>query len=280
MITRRTFIKTTALASFASALLPRSIFAAELNYPIGIQLYTIRDMVATDLLGTLQVLAKIGYNTIEAAGYGEGKFYDYSPEDFQKLVRDTGLIPLSTHSGVNVENAARVAEDSIKAGMRYLVLPSLGSEYRKDMDGYKKAADELNRIGETCKSIGISFGYHNHAFEFERIDGIVPYDILLKDTDPELVFMQVDTFWMVFGGFDPLDYFINYPGRFRLWHAKDMVEDDSEESTEIGSGRLNFPAYFKMAKTAGLEAVFVEQESFEMDPVESITKSYQYLKSL
>ncbi|MCB2218796.1 MAG: TIM barrel protein [Bacteroidetes bacterium] len=280
MITRRTFIKTTALAGFATALLPKSVFAAEMHYPIGIQLYTIRDLVARDLLGTLQILAKIGYDTIEAAGYGNGQFYGHAPEAFKKMVQEAGLIPMSTHSGVTVENAAQVAEDSIRAGMRYLVLPSLGSEYRKDLDGYKRAADDFNQIGETCKSIGISFGYHNHAFEFERMDGVVPYDILLKDTDPELVFMQVDTYWMVYGGYDPLDYFINYPGRFRLWHVKDMVEDDSRDSTEIGSGKLDFPVYFEKAKISGLEAIFVEQESFKLDPVESITKSYQYLKTL
>lgn len=280
MITRRNFIKTTALTGLATALIPKSIFAAELNYPIGIQLYTIRDLVANDLRGTLQILADIGYNSIEAAGYGSGKFYGHSSKEFKKLVEGFGLVPLSTHSGVTVENAAQVAEDSIKAGMRYLVLPSLASEYRKDIDGYKKAAEEFNKIGEVCKSVGISFGYHNHGFEFEKMGESIPYDILLENTDPELTFMQIDTYWMVYGGYDPLKYFNKYPGRFKLWHAKDMVDDDSRESTEIGSGKLDFPAYFEMAESAGLEAVFVEQEAFKMDPVKSITKSYQYLKSL
>ena len=280
MITRRTFIKSTALTGLAAALLPKSVFADEIHYPIGIQLYTIRDMVAKDLEGTLKILAEIGYNFIEAAGYSKGTFYNYSPEEFKKLVQQSGLIPMSTHSAVTAENAAIVAEDSIKAGMRYLVLPSLGQEYRKDLDGYKRAAEEFNKIGEVCKSIGISFGYHNHAFEFEKMNGTVPYDILLENTEPDLVLMQVDTYWMVYGGYDPLDYFKNYPGRFRLWHVKDMADDDSRESTEIGSGKLQFPAYFENAKTAGLEAVIVEQESFKMDPVKSITKSYQYLKTL
>ncbi|MCB0821835.1 MAG: sugar phosphate isomerase/epimerase [Bacteroidales bacterium] len=280
MITRRKFIKSTAIAGLATTLIPKSLFAADLHYPIGIQLYTIRDMVSNDLPGTLKILAEIGYNTIEAAGYGDGKFYGYEPNEFKKLVEDTGLIPLSTHSGVTIENAAKVAEDSIRAGMRYLVLPSLGSDYRKDMDGYKRAAEDFNKIGEVCKLAGISFGYHNHGFEFVKMNGEVPYNVLLENTDPELVFMQVDTYWMVYGGYDPLDYFNSYPGQFKLWHVKDMVEDESQESTEIGSGKLDFPAYFDMAKTAGLEAVFVEQESFKIDPVKSITKSYQYLKSL
>jgi len=181
---------------------------------------------------------------------------------------------------VNSENASEVIDHTKEAGMSYLVVPFIPKDQRKSMDDYKKLADEFNTIGEKCKDAGLKFGYHNHAFEFEKLEDEIPYDILLNQTDPELCFMQVDLYWMVYGGYDPLDYFSNHPGRFDLWHVKDMVDDNSKESTEIGNGKIDFPAIFNRKDQAGMKYYFLEQESFTMDPVKSITQSFNYLTTI
>ena len=134
-------------------------------------------------------------------------------------------------------------------------------------------------IGEKCK-VRPEVQYHNHAFEFEKIEDQVPYNVLLERTDPELCFMQVDFYWMVYGGYDPLDYINSYPKRFELWHVKDMDKSELRESTEIGQGVIDFPGLFEKKRKSGMKYYFVEQEEFKMDMVESITMSYKYLSSL
>nr|NQU89508.1 sugar phosphate isomerase/epimerase [Bacteroidota bacterium] len=277
---RRDFVKGMSAAVAAGVLIPNPLHALGFEKVIGIQLYTLRDLVNEDFIGTLQKIRKAGYNMVEAAGYSDGKFYGYSPAEYRRITIDMGFFPKSSHSSVTVENAAQVAEDTSNAGASYLVLPSFPRENRTSLDGYKKAADDFNKIGEACRDVGLRFGYHNHAFEFEKMDDQIPYDILLERTDPDLVCMQIDLYWMVYGGYDPLEYFKKYPDRFELWHMKDMAGGESRESTEIGSGILDFTAYFRQGQKAGLQYYFVEQESFAMDPIESITKSYDYLNSL
>jgi sugar phosphate isomerase/epimerase len=277
MTNRRNFIKELAAATAAGLIIPEKLFALPKGKTIGIQLYTIREMVNKDFEGTLKILSGIGYNSVEAAGYGDRKFYNYDPKDYQKICNDYGILPLSSHSGISLENADVVIEDTAKASMSYLVLPSIPKEKRQTLDGYKQLADEFNLIGEKCKKSGLKLGYHNHAFEFEKIEDQVPYNILLERTDPELCFMQVDFFWMVYGGYDPMDYIRQYPHRFELWHVKDMDNTEQRESTEIGQGIIDFPGLFKKKKKSGMKYYFVEQEEFKIDMVESITRSYNYL---
>jgi sugar phosphate isomerase/epimerase len=280
MTNRRNFIKGLAAATAAGLIIPEKLFAMPKGKTIGIQLYTIREMVNKDFEGTLKILSGIGYNSVEAAGYGDRKFYGFEPADYAKICKDYGILPISSHSGINLENADVVIEDTAKAGMSYLVLPSIPKEKRQTLEDYKRLADEFNQIGEKCKKSGLKFGYHNHAFEFEKLEDRVPYDILLESTDPDLCFMQVDFYWMVYGGFDPFNYFKRYPGRFELWHVKDMNKSEQRESTEIGQGIIDFPGLFKKQKKSGMKYYFVEQEEFKMDMVESITMSYKYLSSL
>lgn len=280
MITRRKFIQGTSAVAIATMAFPKSLLAFENNKMIGIQLYTIRDLVSSDLKGTLKKLAKIGYKTIEAAGYNDGTFYGMLPKDYSNFVADMGLIPLSSHAGVPLENAQKIIDDHAEAGITYLVVPSIPAERRKTLDDYFKIANEFNEIGELCKKSGLTFGYHNHAFEFEVVDGRKPYDVLLSNTQADLVTMQLDTYWMIYGESDPIEYFNNYPGRFKLWHVKDMDDSPKRESTEIGSGIIDFPELFDNSDSAGLEYYFVEQEEFKMDPVKSITQSFNYLNSL
>jgi len=280
MTNRRTFLKKVSAVSAAALILPQEILAFPGKKMIGIQLYTIRDLVNKDFTGTLKTLSEIGYNSLEAAGYADRKFYGYSPSEYEKICLDLGLRPLSSHSGVDLANADQVIEDTKRAGMEYLVLPWIGEERRKSADHYKALAEELNQIGEKCRAAGLKFGYHNHAFEFEKKDSQIPYDILLDNTDPDLCFMQIDFYWMVYGGYEPLDYFKQYPGRFELWHIKDMAGNEARESTEIGNGIIDFRAIYEQRNLAGMKYFFLEQESFTMDPVESIAISYQFLKTL
>jgi sugar phosphate isomerase/epimerase len=280
MANRRTFIKGLAAVTAAGLVIPDKLFALPSKKEIGIQLYTIREMVNKDFVGTFKILSGIGYNSVEAAGYGDRKFYGYEPKDYAKICSNYGILPLSSHNGINLENADTVIEDTLKAGMSYLVLPSVPKEKRQTLDDYKQNANEFNQIGEKCKKSGLKFGYHNHAFEFEKIEDQVPYDILLESTDPDLCFMQVDFYWMVYGGYDPLDYIKRYPGRFELWHVKDMDKSEQRESTEIGQGIIDFPGLFKKKKKSGMKYYFVEQEEFKMDMVKSITMSYDYLNTL
>jgi sugar phosphate isomerase/epimerase len=280
MIDRRTFLQGFATSMAAGLLLPRKLLAVEPDFTIGIQLYTIRDLVQKDFIGTLKILSKIGYNSAEAAGYNDRKFYGLTPKEYHLICRENGIQALSTHSNVNTGNAAKVIEDTAGGGMKYLVLPSIPKEMRQTADDYKKIADDFNLIGEKCNASGIRFGYHNHAFEFEKTEGEIPYDILLERTDPALCFMQVDFYWMVWAGHDPVEYFNRFPDRFELWHVKDMKSTDDRESTEIGKGIINFTGLFKLKDKAGMKYFFVEQELFKLDAVESINMSYQYLHNL
>ena len=280
MLSRRTFVKSIAAAGALTAIFPDELIASPITKQIGIQLYTIRDLVQKDLVGTLYKLAEIGYRTIETAGYQDGKFYGHPPVEFKKLVNGIGLNPLSSHSGLTLDNIDKSIADASDAGMKYLVLPSIPGDKRKTLDDYKKIADDLNKMGEKCKNAGIIFGYHNHAFEFQKMENELPYDLLLENTEADLVTMQLDTYWMIYGGYEPVDYFKKFPGRFKLWHVKDMVDDPSKESTEIGNGIVDFPSIFKLRKKAGMEYIFLEQEEFKMDTWDSLKISFQYLNQL
>ncbi len=277
MMNRRNFVKTVSASAALVMLAPQTLMASGKINKIGIQLYSLRNQIGNDFLGTLRKIADAGYKIVEAAGYGDRKFYGYAPEEYKKIVTDLGMLPLSTHNGISPENADTTIEDCKNAGMDYIVLPSIPAEKRKTLDDYRAIAGDFNRIGQKCSEAGIKFGYHNHAFEFEQIDGQTPYDILLNNTDPNHVFFQIDFFWVAYGGREPIEYLNNFPGRFALWHAKDMLDPVSKKNVEVGSGFIRFEEAFKVAGKAGLEYVVVEQEEFEMDPFVSIKKSFDYL---
>jgi len=277
---RRTFVKGISATVAATIVLPSDLLALPKKKIIGIQLYTLRDLIAADFMGTLKKIRKAGYNSVEAAGYGDRKFYGYSPKEYKEIVTDLGLQPTSSHSSVNPENISSAIEDHLSAGMDYIVVPWIPKEKYNTPDAYKKLADDFNIIGKACKEAGLGFGYHNHAFEFEKMGDQIPYNILIENTDPKYVFMQVDLFWMVYGGHQPEEYFTKYPGRFELWHIKDMDNTPARESVEVGDGIINYAKVFKMKDLSGMKHFFVEQEAFKMDPIQSIRKSYKFLNSL
>jgi sugar phosphate isomerase/epimerase len=279
MATRRDFLKSITLASGALAGSKTFAGSASANGPkmkTGLQLYTLRDDVKTNLPGTLEAVSKIGYNSLEPYGF-DGTFFSVSPKEFRKMCNDLGMDITSTHSGITVENASLYTEKAAEAGLEYIMLPSFSGRPEKTLDDFKKVANDMNQIGEITKKSGISFGYHNHNFEFKLIDGQIPYDTLLAETDPNLVSFEMDIFWVVKGGQDPLRYFKQYPGRFKTWHIKDMGMDG--QSCIVGNGRINFQDLMKHSKEAGLKRFFVEQEQYsEGTPIYCVEQSYKYIQ--
>ncbi len=241
---------------------------------IGVQLYTVRSLMARDVEGTLATVAEIGYREVEFAGY-----YQRTPADLRALIDGLGLTAPSAHYGIGVFRDAldETLDAAETLGHRYLVLPSLPREERETLDDYRRVADEMNGFAETCRARGVGFAYHNHAFEFERIDGRVPFDVLLEATDPALVEIELDLFWIREGGGDPFAYFDAYPGRFPLCHVKDRTPDGT--MVEVGAGVIDFPAIFRRAADAGLAHYLVEHDQPE-DPVSSIRSSFRHLSQL
>jgi len=257
--------------------------ASARNKNIFIQLYSVRSDIKTDFNGTIAKLGKMGYKGIEAAGYADGKFYDLSPEAFKKEIESSGMSVLSSHVGKRLNDDITktdwdevwqwwdVAIEAHKAaGMKYIVMPSMPK--LKTLADLKSYCDYYNQIGERCNAAGLRFGYHNHSFEFVEIEGEMMYDYMIKNTDPEKVFFQMDVYWVVRGGQSPVEYFNNYPGRFEILHLKDHKE--------LGkSGMVGFDAIFQNASKAGVKYLVVEVEKYNFTPFESVSMSLNYLLS-
>ncbi len=277
MTNRRNFIKSaSALALGTLGLSAIPSFGAPKRTPYGLILYTVRDEMKNDPVKTLEQVASIGYEVVEAAGYSDGKIYGMAPAEFKRRVESFGMKLISSHTGVTMENINQVIEDAQKAGLKYVVKPSL---HARTADEYKKGAEEFNKFGELFNSAGIKFGYHNHSFEFKKTKGQIPYDILLKETDPKLVTFEMDLLWITKGGHDPWEYFAKYPGRFQLWHLKDMEGTGKKEMTAVGNGVIDFDRIFSESKQAGMKYSFVEQDTCKNHtPLESIKISLDHIK--
>lgn len=279
MTNRRNFLRTTAAFAAATMIAPTFAFSQEKKI-IGLQLYTVRDKIKLDLKSTLEKVAKIGYNSAEAAGYNvaDGTFYGMAPKAFTELLNGLGMPLTSSHTVFELDIAEKVIADAASTGAKYIIYPFLNDKFRTNLDGWKATAEKFNKMGEIAKKNGIQFGYHNHAFEFEKMEDQIPYDLLLSQTDPSLVTFEMDLYWVTKGGYNPVDYFKKYPGRFQLWHVKDMTKTDDMFFAPVGSGRIDFSGIFTERKTAGMKYFFVEQDSFkDIDAFESIEMSFKYL---
>ena len=279
MTNRRDFLRTTATFTAATMISSTFAFTGEKKI-IGLQLYTVRDKIKLDLKSTLERVAKVGYNSAEAAGYNvaDGTFYGMAPKAFAELLNGLGMQFTSSHTVFELDVAEKVIADAATAGAKYIIYPFLPDKFRSNLDGWKATAEKFNKIGEIAKKNGIQFGYHNHAFEFDKMEDQIPYDLLLSQTDPSLVTFEMDLYWVTKGGYNPVDYFKKYPGRFQLWHVKDMTKTDEMFFAPVGSGRIDFSSIFAEKKTAGMKYFFVEQDSFkDLDAFESIEMSYKYL---
>ena len=295
---RRTFIKSGAVALAATALLPESVFAAKKRKGIiGVQLYSVRDDMTKNPLGSLTQVAKMGYKYVEHANYVDRKFYGYTPTEFKKVLDGLGLKMISGHTVMGRQHWDEVKKDfsdswkytiadAAVLQQKYVVSPSMDNSMRKTYDDFKHYMDIFNKCGELCKKQGMKFGYHNHDFEFsEKLNNEKLFDIMMKSMDPDLVVVQLDMGNLYNGGAIAIDVVKQYPGRFENIHVKDEIvaTEGSEKyvSTIIGKGIVNAKEVIDLAtKIGGTEVYIIEQESYQgKTPMECIEEDLKVMKS-
>jgi sugar phosphate isomerase/epimerase len=303
MLSRRAFLERGSLALAAMSLQAARAADAQtgpLGRPIGLQLYTVREAVANDLAGTLRAIAAIGYREVELAGIPAK-----SATELRKMLGDLGLTAPSMHASMaELQDGLQQRIDYAKAlGTEYLVCAfpwTADARFRENpghavvslasgitLDDWKWNAEQLNKIGAACKQAGLRCGYHNHNMEFRSYDGVVAYDELLRLTDPQLVTMEMDIAWVVTAGVDPVKYLKKHDDRISLLHVKDVMKGLrvtadrlQAQTTEVGSGAVDWKRVFKAARPGQIAHYFVEQENFERLPLESVKISFDYLRGL
>jgi len=277
MNTRRDFLKQTSAIATGSILFSSFISPEKKVSNVGIQLYTVRNEMLADAAGTLKKLAALGIKQVESAASDKGYYYGLQPIEIKNICDDLGMKLSSGHIHLD-DKFPQTIEGGLAAGQEYLICSSLPTN-GQTVDNYKKTSDAFNKAGEACKKANIKFGYHNHDFEFEKENGQVLYDVLLNNTDPKLVHMELDLGWVAATGNDPLQYFKNYPGRFELWHLKDM-DLQKKHSTEFGKGGLQILEILKHRKQSGMKYFYVEQEEYTSSPLESMKENMDFLAKL
>jgi sugar phosphate isomerase/epimerase len=242
--------------------------------PIALQLYTVRDQTERDFTGTLERVAEIGYPGVEFAGYG-----GLEARQLHDLLVRLGLAAAGAHVSLAAleADAAREIEYCLAIGCHYLVVPWLPLE-RRDPAGAPALAGFLDRLGRQCQEAGLGLAYHNHSFEFETVDGEVMLDGLLKATDPKLVALELDIYWALYAGMDPLTYMQRNADRVRLLHLKDMRPD--REATEVGEGIIDMVGIARAAERQGVKWLIVEHDEPTMPSLESARASFENMKRL
>lgn len=286
MNSRRTFIKQAGIAAAAGLVLP-SFACVKSSKVVGLQLYSLRELLPQDPRGVIAKVAAAGYKEVETYGYSaEGGFWGLDPKSFKNLLIENGLTAPSGHYGIdkyiqdgNEEELKSFIAAASAIGSEYLTVPYLGDALRQNADDYKKVAAKLNQAGALCKASGLKIAYHNHDFELKSWGDTTGLEIMLKETDPKLVDFEMDIYWVVRSGKDPVQLFDAYPGRFTMWHVKDMDKANNEKNIEVGSGGIDYKTIFKGAKKAGLKHAIMEQENFDMEPYASIKQSQNYIKT-
>src|SRR4051812_42871086 len=221
MSTRRNFLQTSGALALGSFIIPEFAKASPNKYKeVGVQLYTVRKEMLADNIGTLKKLAALGYNQIESAGSEKGNYYGLKPAEIKKVIGDLGIKLRSGHVHYD-DKWQQTIDEAAEAGQDYLIVSSMPSR-GQTVSNYEKVAEAFNKAGEACKKSNLLFGYHNHDYEFEKDNGKILYEVLVEKTDAGLVHHEMDLGWVVVTGNDPLDFFARYPGRFPLWHLKDM----------------------------------------------------------
>lgn len=282
-LNRRTFVKSAIAAGIVGSMTsPLSAFAAAKNInvmgkinDISVQLYTVRDLMRANVEKTIADVANIGYSQVEFAGY-----FDRSAAQIKNILDQNGLVAPSTHVELPLiqgDKLKTLIEYSNTVGHKYIIVPFLPPEDRETLDQYKRHTEYFNKAGEECKKAGINFAYHNHEFEFIEIDGVVPYDIMLDESDADLLAMQMDLHWAIAAGVKPVDYFKKYPGRFPLCHVKDMTEGG--KMVDVGYGAIDFSEIFTHSELAGLEYYVVEHDA-PQNSLQSITNSFKTLNNM
>lgn len=262
--------------------------------PIGLQLYSVKDVLEQDLRGTLQKLAEMGYKEVESYPGSQGHYYGMGPQEFSEMLNDLGMTLVSSHFGSGAANQEaatwhqatmlsrfeELVDKAAQTGQKYLTCSWMDQSLRNTSDDLKRTAELFNKTGEICKKAGLVFAYHNHDFEFKKVGEDVLYDFMLENTDPDLVKYELDIYWVAAGGKDPLDYFKQYPNRFPLGHIKDMDKDDNSKNAVIGKGKIDYVKILKAAKSSGMKHFLVEQETFTQPSLDAMEESFNYLSNL
>lgn len=283
---RRKFVTRSAQAAALLAIFPNlahannSIFNNGIFTEYGIQLWTLRDIIKADPKAVLSEMAKFGYTQIESFEGEQGIFWGMQPKEFKSYLDGEGLKLVSSHCDWKT-NLDRKAADVASVGGKYLICPWLGPQ--KSIENFKEFADSFNKAGEICKKEGIKFAYHNHDYSFKEIDGLIPQQVMLEMTDPTLVDFEMDIYWVVTAGIDPISYMTKYKNRFKLCHVKDRLKDTNEPfaSCTLGEGIINYSEILKKAKGLGMEYFIYEQEKYDTNGVLSNAKeSANFLNKL
>jgi sugar phosphate isomerase/epimerase len=300
-VSRRKFLSVAGgmtAAVLGTSVFPRMGFAGPMGLPIGIQLYTVSEPLEKDAAGTLKTLHTIGYREVETAGTAK-----VAAKEFRKLLDDAGLKCPSTHLQIGGDTPddklSEQLDEANLLGAHYVVcsflpaprLPDQPSKYGNiGLEGYKAMATRINGIGKKAKAAGLQYAYHNHNLEFEKMpDGSPGYDVLIRETDPELVKFEIDCGWMVIAGADPVAYFTKFPGRFKMLHIKDfkpmsapnvsLMGKERPVGMDLGTGFVQYKPIFAAGKAAGIEHIFVEQEApFPVSRMDSAKTDFAYIE--
>jgi sugar phosphate isomerase/epimerase len=286
---RRDFLKLTGGLSSAIALasvtgkfgLSNNFFEESKKLKaFGLQLYSLRDIFPKDPKAVLKQVADMGYKQVEGFERDKGIFWGMSATEFKSYMESIGLTMLSSHCDTTKDFEKKAAA-AAAVGMKYLIFPFEGAD--KTIDDYKKYAEDFNKKGEICKKNGIRFAFHNHDFSFKAINGVFPQDILMQNTDPSLVDFEMDMYWVVTPGQDPVAWLKKYPKRFPLVHVKDRTKNatDRADSCTLGQGNIDYPSILKEAKKYGVKYYIVEQEKYEgTTPIDSAKADAEYMKKV
>lgn len=287
MNSRRQFLKHAGILGAVVVATPESIFAKPKTTSIGIQLYTMRDEISKGIESVIAGIAKAGYNQIETFGFDKDKYFGLSVPEFSALLKKYKLTTPSGHYGMDslFKRGSLVDLDkAIKAakilGQKYVTVPYVGEELRKTAADLENLIAKIKIGAKRVADAGLKMAYHSHSFEFEKVDGVMFYERLLKETDAKHLDLELDLYWAVRAEQDPIEWFKKYPGRFKLVHVKDMDKQNSHLTTEVGKGSIDFAKIFREAKLAGIQYYIVEQENFAIPPYESITESATALRQL
>jgi sugar phosphate isomerase/epimerase len=244
---------------------------------IGLQLYSIKELTGEDFIGSLEKVAKIGYTGVEFAGY-----FNTKAKDLKNALDTFGLKAAGSHIGPDllIKDLDEVIEYSLAIGNTYIICPWMPENMRDSVDAYKRTGELFNKIGAKCKANGIQFGYHNHEFEFDKFEGEHGLDLLVANTEPDLLHIELDTFWVEYCGLRSADFINKYKERCSILHIKDMKSFDEKINTEIGKGVMDFKQITAAAKNYNPKWYTVEQEEFDIPQLQSIEESFKYLNSI
>lgn len=267
-----------ALAPIACKLMPKEAEAKA--KPFGLQLYTLRDDLPKDPKGVLKQVSALGYKQLEGYEGKDGMFWGMGNTGFKQYLDELGMVMVSSHCDINKDFEKKAAE-AAAIGMKYLICPYKGPQ--KSLDDFKRFAEEFNQRGEVCKKNGIRFAYHNHDYSFKELEGQMPQDVMMMNTDPSLVDYEMDIYWVVTAGQDPAAWFKKYKNRFKLCHIKDRTKGATEaaDTCNLGEGSIDFPSLMTVAKANGMEYYIVEQEKYAgTTPLQAIAVDAAYMKKL